>query len=389
MKKINTALIGLGARGHSLLDMLCEIPGMRIAAVCDVFEDRVKSAADLVAAKTSERPFETVDYNEILSKADIEAVIVATSWETHIKIAVDAMRAHKTVGLEVGGAYSLEECYELVAAQRESGARFMFLENCCYGRYELLVTNMVKQGLFGQLVHCEGGYRHDLRDEVLLGQENRHYRLRNYTNRNCENYPTHELGPISKLLDINNANSMVSLTSTASGSFGLNEYARTHDNIRPELQTQKFAQGDVVTTVIKCALGQTITLTLDTCLPRPYSRMFTVQGTRGMYAEDGNFFFLDGVHTDHFDQRPFWNNADTYFEKYEHPIWRVFLNDGLRGGHGGMDWLVYSAFADYAANGGQSPIDVYDAAAWMCITPLSQRSIEQNSAPVDIPDFRK
>ena len=264
----------------------------------------------------------------------------------------------------------------------------MLLENCCYGREELMVLNMVKQGIFGEIVHCEGGYQHDLRSEISFGRENRHYRLRNYMHRNCENYPTHELGPIAKVLNINRGNRMVSLTSTASCSRGLNEYLKREKGDEYDITGYPFAQGDVITTIIRCAHGETIRLTLDTCLPRPYSRNFTVRGTRGMYREDNQSLFIDGVHNkDEGNWKSQWGNIEEYRERYEHPIWRRFLNDGVRGGHGGIDTLVFDAFFTALREGRPMPIDVYDMAAWMSISVLSEESIALGGAPVAIPDF--
>lgn len=392
METIRLGVIGLGGRGSSVISgLLLGMKKYRIVSVCDIYPDRVESVCETVKNHTGERPFGTVDYSEILDKDKIDAVLIMTSWESHIEIACRAMRAGIPTGLEVGGAYNIEECFELVKAQRESGTRFMFLENCCYGRYELMVLNMVRMGLFGEIVHCDGGYQHDLRDEILLGEENRHYRLRNYMGRNCENYPTHELGPIAKILNINNGNRMLYLTSMSSRASGLNDYAKRHPEIQEKFRTCNFRQGDIVTTDIMCADGATISLILDTTLPRPYSRRFTVHGTKGLYCEDSNYIYLDtdfGADS-HFNWVPQWNNAEKYLEKYEHPIWKKFMEDGVRGGHGGMDYLVYDAFADYVINGGKSPIDVYDAAAWMAVTPLSAKSIELGSAPVEFPDFTK
>jgi predicted dehydrogenase len=252
-----------------------------------------------------------------------------------------------------------------------------------------LATALVRRGKLGDIVHCHGAYAHYLAEEIAGGEQNRHYRLRNYLSRNCENYPTHELGPIAQILDINRGNRFLSLVSVASKSRGMNEYAKQHENVNPALQTASFAQGDVVTTIIKCANGETITLSLDTTLPRAYSRRFTVRGTLGMYMEDNNSIYLDSDFTpeDHWCWSKNWNNAEKYLEKYEHPVWEKYLKEGLRGGHGGMDGLVYDAFIEAVRNGTPCPIDVYDAAAWMAVTPLSEMSIAKGGAPVDFPDF--
>ena len=204
-------------------------------------------------------------------------------------------------------------------------------------------------------------------------------------NRNCENYPTHELGPIAKILNINRGNRMLSLSSMASGSFGLNDFAERNPKVNPELKTFRFAQGDIVRTNIKCAGGELITLTLDTTLPRNYSRNFTVRGTKGYFSEVCNGIYLDGY--DH--GNGFYNNVSEFRKDWEHPVWKKFEEEGVKGGHGGMDWLIFEAYFEALKNGDAFPIDTYDTASWMAITPLSEISILNNGAPVDIPDFTR
>ncbi|MBQ8173865.1 MAG: Gfo/Idh/MocA family oxidoreductase [Clostridia bacterium] len=388
---VRVGVIGLGQRGLWVIrETLLPNEKYRVTAVCDLYADRVEQAQKTVTDMGAPAPFGTTDYREILTREDVDAVLVMCSWETHVSVSVAALRAGKPVGMEVGGAYSVEECWKLVRAQEETGTPFMFLENCCYGRREMMVMNMVDHGLLGDVVHCNGAYEHDLRYEISYGKELRHYRLRNYIHRNCENYPTHELGPIAQILRINRGNRMLYLTSTASCARGLHTYIVEKKADDTELLHTVFRQGDVVTTVIKCAGGETIRLTLGTTLPRFYSRNFTVCGTRGMYEENSDSVFLDCE--EHIQCEWNWKkqqcgNADRYAEQYDHPVWKKFLSDGVRGGHGGMDWLVYSEFADCLLEDRPFPIDVYDAAAWMVITPLSEASIARGSAPVDIPDF--
>ncbi|MGI5856199.1 MAG: Gfo/Idh/MocA family protein [Candidatus Merdivicinus sp.] len=388
-EKLNIGVIGLGGRGYGLLDsVMLPREEINVLAVCDLYEDRRQRAADTVREKKGNAPLCTADFREVLAMDAIDAVIVSTSWADHLHIAIAAMKAGKYVATEVGGAYSIDECWELVRTHEETGVPCMMLENCCYGRDELMVLNMVKQGIFGDIVHCQGGYRHDLRDEVSFGRENRHYRLVNYMNRNCENYPTHELGPIAKVLNINRGNRMLTLNSIASKSAGLHEFLMREKGPDYDLTNVNWAQGDVVTTVIKCAHGETIVLTLDTTLPRGYSRGFHVQGTKGMYMEDNRSVFIDGVHNKFdFCWKDQWNNVEEFREQYDHPIWKTYLQEGVVGGHDGIDWLVFSAFFDAAKRGVQTPIDVYDMAAWMSITPLSAQSISMGGAPVAIPDF--
>lgn len=386
---IRVAVIGMGNRGQSLLKhCILPQPGVQVVAVCDRYEDRVKLGVDMVLEAGQPQPKATQDYRELLDMPELDAALILTSWESHINLACDFMRAGKYTAIEVGGAYSVDDCWKLVRTHEETGTQCMILENCCYGREELMVLNMVRQGLFGEIVHCQGGYRHDLRQEVAFGRENRHYRFYNYLTRNGENYPTHELGPIANVLNINRGNRMLSLVSMASKSAGLHEYLVREKGPDHDASQMHFAQGDVVTTIIKCAGGETICLTLDTTLPRAYSRAFHVQGTKGMYMEDNNSIFLDGKDNAYdFKWREKWDNAKEYRDQYEHPVWQSYLKEGVRGGHDGMDWLVLRAFFESVKNGTPAPLDVYDAAAWMSITALSEQSVAMGGAPVAIPDF--
>lgn len=390
MNSVKAGIVGLGGRGIGLLKQIVKMKDVDILAVCDLYEDRTKEGAEIVAKAKKTKPFETQSYKDIFDLKDVNVLFIFCSWEDHVKVAVEAMEKGIAVGLEVGGAYSVDDCWALVDAYEKTGTPIMMLENCCYGQYELMVLNMVRQGLFGDVVHCAGGYQHDLRKEITHGKENRHYRLNNYINRNCENYPTHELGPISKILDINRGNLMVSLTSTSSCAKGLRRYIDDGNASNPELKDVEFKQGDIVTTVIKCLNGETITLTLDTTLPRSYSRGFTVRGTKAMYQEDNNMLFEDGRFILYeFYGKPLWNNGKKYARKYAHPIWKWYKKKGVRGGHGGMDYLVLRAFIEAIQNGTYMPIDVYDTASWMVITPLSEQSILNGSAPQAIPDFTR
>lgn len=181
---------------------------------------------------------------------------------------------------------------------------------------------------------------------------------------------------------------MLSLTSVATKAIGLKEYIKEHKADDEQLLEAEFHQGDVVTTIIKCANGETIVLTLDTTLPRFYSRGFTIQGTKGMYTEDNRSIFLDDEHgKEHFKWESNWGNVEKYRERYDHPLWKKYLNDGVKKGHDGMDFLVFSDFVDCIKNKTQASIDVYDMAAWMSITALSEQSIAMGGMPVPIPDF--
>ena len=387
---IKMAMIGLGNRGKSLLETAyLEHPDVRFVAVCDRYEDRSKEGADIIENAGFPRPKTTTDYKEILAMPEVEAIILCTSWDQHINLCIEAMRAGKYVGCEVGGAYSVRECWKLVETYEETKVPVMFLENCVYGRDEMMIRYMHEQGVLGTIVHCEGGYKHDLREEISFGRENRHYRLNNYIHRNSENYPTHELGPLAKLLNINRGNRMVSLVSMASKAAGLSEYIKNKKPQDQELNQTIFQQGDIVNTIIKCSNGETILLTLDTTLPRYYTRGNVVQGTKGLYTEENGSIYLDSEpHAgDHFCWKNHWGNIEEYREKYEHPLWRKYLAEGVKKGHDGMDYLVFSAFVDCIKNKTEAEIDVYDMAAWMAITALSEESIHTGGQPVAIPDF--
>lgn len=391
-KTVKVAMIGMGERGKQLMEPLLKMEDVTVTAVCDAYEDRVTAAVQTVEKENGNVPFASCDYKEVLSRADVDVAVISTSWEYHITIAIEAMHRGVFAAMEVGGTYNLQECFDLVEAYEQTKTPFFFLENCCYGRRELMCLNMARAGAFGEIVHCDGAYKHDLRKEVSFGKENRHYRLPHYIHHNCENYPTHELGPIAKILGINRGNRMVRLVSMASKSRGLAQYIRDTKPEDSELLHTEFKQGDIVTTVITCENGESVTLTLDTTLPRIYSRNFTVHGTKGMYQEDGDYVFLEKdstVDIAEFDVDPqkIWKNADKYGEEYDNDLWKHKSEGMIAGGHGGMDYLVLRAMLSAARGESYPAIDAYDAAAWMCITALSEQSIANGSAPVEIPDF--
>lgn len=389
---IKVGVIGLGQRGMQLIEPMLKMNDVKIIAVCDTYEDRVENACKTVTDAGFDAPLKTDDYKKVLELTTLDAVVIATSWERHIEIAIEAMKKGIFTAMEVGGTYNLQECFDLVQAQEETGTPFFFLENCCYGQRELMCLNMARQGVFGEIVHCDGAYRHDLRNEVSYGRENRHYRLPHYKEHNCENYPTHDLGPIAKILGINRGNRMLRLVSVASKARGLHEYIKEHKSDDEQLMNTQFKQGDIVTTVITCENGETITLTLDTTLPRIYSRNFTVHGTKGMYQEDGDYVFLEkdiegDVAEIDLNPQKIWKNADKYAEDYDNDLWKHKSKGMLESGHGGMDYLVLRSMVNAIKGETLPAIDVYDAAAWMCITALSEKSIINGNIPVEIPDF--
>ena len=395
MKRVKIGVIGRGCRGSGLMETMVLTDKYEFIMICDKYEDRVENGVKFIKEKLGYDPKGTTDYHEVLANPEVEAVLISCDWEMHIPIAIDAMRAGKAIALEVGGAYSVDECYKLVEEWEKARVPFMFLENCCYNKDELLCLNMAKAGKLGRIVYASGSYSHDLRGEVTGGKENRHYRLRNYLNRNCENYPTHELGPIAKILGINRGNRMVSLVSVASGAFGMSDYVEKRKAngtlVNEELIGAEFKQGDVVNTIITCENGEQILIRLDTCLPRSYSREFIVHGTNGMYEQAYDAVYMEG-------EKEYWepsdyaknnlNNSEKYKE-YLPDFWRTITKEQIDAGHGGMDFFELTDFANRLLEGKDMPIDVYDAAAWMVITPLSELSIKAGGMPQAVPDFTK
>ena len=383
MDSVRVAVVGVSGRGRGLLGLLLGMPDVEVIGVSDLYEDRLARAKQDVIEKRGNTPMASTDFRRLLEMKELDAVITPSSWTSHADVCIASMDAGKYAATEVGGATSVEQCWELVRTSERTKKPCMLLENCCYGREELTIFNMVKQGLFGELVHAEGGYQHDLRDEICNGRENRHYRLANYSNRNGEVYPTHELGPLAKCLNINRGNRMLTLTATASKARGLHEWIKNHRGEEYDLFNRQFTMGDVITTVIKCAHGETITLTHDTSLPRPYSRGNRIEGTKGIWMEDKYAVYLEGVSP----KADVWDSLNNYYEKYEHPLWKWYRTEGVKGGHGGMDYLVLRAYVEAVKAGTQTPIDVYDTAAWMAVTCLSEDSVAMGSMPVAIPDF--
>lgn len=390
MKKIKLGFIGFGCRGRDLIkNNLTSLLGDRveIIAVCDIIEERAKAGAELVTEKLGGKTLAVTNAKDVFAMKP-DAVIIATSWMSHIQLSIEAMEAGIPVGCEVGGANSIDDLFRLVHTYERTGTPYMFLENCCFGRIEQLALNMKNLGLLGEIVHCEGGYCHtlgcDIFEEIDSDLEKRHYRLSEYSARNCDNYPSHDFLPISKILDMCKGNRPMTLYSMASKAAAIREHIE-------ETKNERFAslpvnQGDVITTVIKFARGETVVLSLDTTLPRYYSRRFTVRGTKGGIFEDTKSVFIRGEHEKHdFNWREQWGNIEEYYEKYESPMWQEHRKNPV-GSHGGMDYLSLSTFLDCVENGTPMPIDVYEAAFTMAITPLSEMSIS-TGLPVAFPDF--
>ncbi|OGV50050.1 MAG: hypothetical protein A2X49_04840 [Lentisphaerae bacterium GWF2_52_8] len=386
---VKIGMIGLGARAETLLaSIFLMADEVEVTSICDLREERIKRIQEIFTKQEKKQPAVYRDYRELIKSHDVDAVLVPTSWNSHLSIARDAMHMGKYVGIEVGGAASTEELWQLIHASESTGVSCMMLENCCYGRNELMVMNMVRKGIFGELIHCQCGYEHYIANRIVGELERGIERAWHNFRRNCDLYPTHGLGPIAKILQINRGNRFLSLTSTASKARGFAEAAAKQG------KQLAFNEGDIVTTVIKCANGETITMTHGVSLPRPYSRDCRVQGTRGIWIEDAKSIYIEGISPSYdaidIAGNPYgvheWNKIEEFYEKYDHPIWQEYKDHPI-GGHGGVDTLALRAFFDAVRTCSVPPIDVYDCAAWMSVSCLSEQSIALGSTPVAFPDF--
>ena len=384
MDKMKLALIGIGQRGTRLYyAAIKNRADVEIVALCDNYEKRLGEFAAMLEKEVGKKRLTYTDFRKCIDESGCDCVIVSAAWDAHIEITMYAMERKVAVGCEVGGAYSIESLWELVRCYERTKTPVMMLENCCYSRMELLALNMKRKGLLGEIVHLEGAYRHDLREEVATGEEKHHYRLLQYLNRNCENYPTHELGPIAKIVDINCGNKFDTLYSVGSKSVGMENYVAAK-NIE-KLKGKRFAQSDAVTTVIKCRNGETITLNLVTSLARYYSRSFLVEGTKGLVCEENQSVFLEQDFPDeYFDWRSHFGNVEEYYKRYDHKLWVGGVNE--IGEHSDIDKIVVDEFFDAVKNGTPMPIDVYDMASLMAVSVLSEQSIASGQV-VTFPDF--
>ncbi len=384
---IKLGYIGLGVRGRGVLkNCIAQMADVEIAYLCDLSEERLEMGKEICLKYGNSTPVLTKDYKDVLSDPSVDAVMLMTGWDNRPSLAKECLLAGKYTGMEVGCANTLEECFELIQTYEKTGVPLMMLENCCYGRREMMALHMRELGLFGEIVHCDGAYAHYLANEDLFDrleiQDPPHYRLAHYISGNRENYPTHAFGPISKVLNLNRGNRMVSLASFSTKSVGLRDHAAERFGPDSEYAKIDYKQGDIVTTVITCANGETVTLSLDTTIPRPYySRNFTVRGTKGLYTEERKAVYLKGM------KEGVENNEKEFFEKYDHPLHREYAELGTRGGHGGMDWLVCRAFVESVKSGTNTPIDAYDSVLWLAIGALSEQSIQNGNMPVEVPDF--
>lgn len=385
MKEINVGFIGLGKRGHELLNATLKLGLVKVVAVCDGLKEKTITAKELIKKESGVDATCYTDYHNLIKDPNVNTVFITTAWDTHFPMAIECMQNGKATALEVGGAYSIDECFNLVRVQESTGVPFMFLENCCFSKWEMMITNMVRKGLFGEVCYCHGAYCHDLRPQICSGVNTGHYQLANYIYRNCETYPTHDLGPISKLLNINRGNRMTSIVSVSSKAKGLKEFIKGKKEFE-KLKDVDFKQGDIVQSLITCADGTVVSLKLDTTLPHPYSREFTVSGTKGFSVEQGKCICLDDGKSSGMLNANL-NNSNEYEDKYTPDVFKNLTEEEYSLGSFGADAIMLKAFFNALKNGEEMPIDVYDAACLMAVTALSEQSINLGGSAVAFPDF--
>lgn len=390
LEKVRTAFIGLGMRGPGAVERMAHIEGVEIAALCDKYPDRVEKVQAILAkfALPQAKSFSGSEeaWKGVCDDPDIDLVYICTPWEWHTPMAVYAMEAGKHVAVEVPAAKTVEECWQLVEVSEKTKRHCMQLENCCYDFFELLTLNMARQGLFGDIVHGEGAYIHDLRWDFTYDKNGYAdmWRLKENV-RNGNLYPTHGLGPVCQIMNINRGDRMDYLTSLSSNDFAMGkdlEQLASEDPFYAPF-TGKTYRGNMNTTLVKTTLGRSIMIQHDVSSPRPYSRIHLISGTKGCASKWPSPARIALGHS--------WLPAEKMaeLEALHTPeiVKRVGEMAKAIGGHGGMDFIMDWRLADCLRNGLPLDQDVYDAALWSVITPLTEWSVANRSGSIDVPDF--
>ncbi len=405
--KLQVGIIGVGSRSNEHVNNLLFL-GAEIVAICDIQQKPIERTKANLAKKGAHEPkvYTGSDraFEDMLSKEQLDLVIIASPWEWHAPMSIASMKAGVPyTGVEVSAANTLAECWDMVNVAEQTGNQLMILENVCYRRDVMAVLNMVREGLFGELLHCRCGYEHDLRDikfndgnsygyvkgtELKMGKgayAEAQWRTMHSVRRNGDLYPTHGIGPVGNYLDINHGNRFIALSSMATQSRGLHKFVVDNGGPNHPYAKINFNCGDIVTSMIKCANGETVIVTHDTNSPRPYSLGFRVQGTEGLWYNDGDTIYVEGKSSKSHN----WDSSQGWIEKYDHKLWRELHEKAKSAGHGGMDYIMMYDFLDAVKNKKPVPLDVYDAAAWSAISSLSETSVSQGGAVVDFPDFTR
>ena len=381
------ALIGTGGRGTSLLKNLVAADAQMVA-LCDIVKEKAEHAAEIVVKSGQKKPDLYTDgthaFETMLGRNDIDFVIVATPWGWHAEMAIFAMKHGKDVAVEVPAVVSLEECWKIVDTSESTRKHCMILENCCYGYNETLVLRMTHEGLFGDLLYGEGAYLHDLREELFSNAGEGLWRRTEHTKRNGNLYPSHGLGPVANYMGINRGDRFGYLVSMSTPQRGLDAYRKEHLKADDPRQAERYITGDMNTSLIKTANGLNITVKHTVSTPHPYDRINLIAGTKGIFEDYPPRIYFDGMNEDES-----WGSLDKWKE-HEHPLWKKEGDLAKKvGGHGGMDYLMLYRLLQCVREGLPPDMDVYDAAAWSAVGPLSVTSVSKGSAPIDFPDFTR
>jgi predicted dehydrogenase len=383
-------VIGTGGRGNSLVDNFSMVPGVQIAALCDTVKDKVlKTLAKLDKAGKASQPialFHSDDhaFEGLLKRDDIDLVVIATPWIWHVPMAVAGMKQGHHVAIEVPAARTMEECWEMVNTSEATQRHCIQLENCCYDYNEMMVLNMVRAGLFGELTHGGAAYNHDLRSILFSNEGEGLWRRAEHLNRDGNLYPTHGLGPVAHYMDVNRGDRFDTLVSMSSISAGLQSYRKEKVPENDPRQKEVYKEGDFNVSLIRTVKGRVIELEHNVSSPQPYDRINLIAGTKGIFRDYPPRVYIDGARREAFE------SLDKYKEKYEPALWKK-IGDMAKelGGHGGMDYVMAYRLAECMKLGLAPDIDVYDAAAWSAPIPLSEASVANGSAPQKFPDFTR
>jgi predicted dehydrogenase len=383
---VRIAFVGVGLQGGSHVRNFLHIDGVEIKALCDIDEPRAREVAGWVIDDGRPAPDlyargET-DFRRLCERDDIDLVFNSTPWKWHVPVCVEAMKTGKHTAVEVPAAYTIDGCWELVETAEKTLRHCVMMENCCYGRREMMMLNMVRQGLLGELLHAEGAYIHDLRAIKFSDANEGLWRLDHSVTRNGNLYPTHGLGPVAQCLDINRGDQFDYLVSMSSPARGLRLWADSHLEPNDPRRQQDYALGDMNTSLIMTRRGRTIMVQHDTTSPRPYSRIDLVQGTKGTVTG-----YPDRIHVEGRTEGHGWEDLEAYREEFDHPLWRKLDREAEGAGHGGMDYLEDYRLIESLRTGTPMDMDVYDAAAVSVVCELSEISVAEGSRPVPFPDF--
>jgi predicted dehydrogenase len=387
LKEVRIAFIGLH-RGFDHMRFMSTIEGTKIVALCDLLPERIKRCQDTLKKNNRPQAAEYTgeeDWKKICERDDVDLICNAAPWDLHVPISLYAMKNGKHTVCEVSIAFSVEDCWALVNTAEQTQRHCMQLENCCYDAFELATLNMARQGLFGEIYHGEGAYIHDLRSGKR--QSYKMWRLEHSKKHNGNPYPTHGLGPIAQIMNINRGDRFDYLTSMSTNQYGLTLYAEnTFGKDSPEAKAT-YKLGDINNTLIRTVNGHTLLVVHDTTSPRPYDRIHKISGTKGFAVKYPEERIALDPHA-----HKFLNPEDfkAIMAQYEHPLTTYFSKQGKEvAGHEGMDFIMDWRLIYCLRNGLPLDQDVYDAAAWTCITELSETSLNNRSNSVDVPDFTR